>query len=182
MSATAPTKPPIRRRPAVDQSAAWRPLDRIGLAFGWFLGLFACVLALAIIIYLLVQGVRYLRIDMLFESPLGGVSEKDTGGLKDPILGTVLVAGLATVIALPTGVLMGIRLSEFGKPTALARAVESAVEATAGVPSIVLALFGGHHLLAAVGRLREPRDGRGDHLREVVHRGRGRCSRSSPCR
>ncbi|MEI6447041.1 MAG: ABC transporter permease subunit [Actinomycetes bacterium] len=142
MSATAPTKPPVRRRSAVDQSAAWRPLDRIGLAFCWFLGLFACALAAAIIIYLLVQGVRYLRLDMLFESPLGGVSEKDTGGLKDPILGTVLVAGLATVIALPTGVLMGIWLSEFGKPTALARAVESAVEATAGVPSIVLALFG----------------------------------------
>ena len=33
-------------------------------------------------------------------------------------------------------------LSEYGRPAALARAVESAIEMIAGVPSIVLAIFG----------------------------------------
>lgn len=142
MSTAAPTRVPRPPRPALDQAPAWRPLDRVGLALCWFFGLFACAVAVAIIVYLLVQGIKYLRPEMLVTSPVGGIAGGGTGGLKDPIAGTVLVAAMAAILALPVGVLMGVWLSEFGRPTALARAVESAVEATAGVPSIVLALFG----------------------------------------
>jgi phosphate transport system permease protein len=124
------------------ESPAWRLTDRIGLIACWVFGIAACLIAASIILYLLVQGVRFMRPSMLFESPVGGIGQRNTGGLKDPILGTVLVAAIAVSIAVPAGVLMAVWLSEFGKPVALARAVESAVEATAGVPSIVLALFG----------------------------------------
>ncbi|MEA2424429.1 MAG: phosphate transport system permease protein, partial [Thermoleophilaceae bacterium] len=45
-------------------------------------------------------------------------------------------------IALPVGVGIGVWLSEWGRPFALARLAESTVEMIAGTPSIVLALFG----------------------------------------
>jgi phosphate transport system permease protein len=45
-------------------------------------------------------------------------------------------------IALPIGVAIAVWLTEYGKPSGLARAVESGVEIVAGTPSIVLAIFG----------------------------------------
>ena len=50
------------------------------------------------------------------------------------------VVGIA--IALPIGVAIAVWLTEYGKPSGLARAVESGVEIVAGTPSIVLAIFG----------------------------------------
>ena len=49
---------------------------------------------------------------------------------------------IATVIAAPVGVGIAVWLTEYGRPSWLARAVESGVEIVAGTPSIVLAIFG----------------------------------------
>ena len=49
---------------------------------------------------------------------------------------------LGTAIALPLGVAIAVWLTEYGRPSWLARAVESGVEIVAGTPSIVLAIFG----------------------------------------
>ena len=46
------------------------------------------------------------------------------------------------MIAAPIGIAIAVWLSEYGRPAWLARAVESAIEMLAGVPSIVLAIFG----------------------------------------
>jgi hypothetical protein len=51
----APT-PPKAPTKAVEGSATWSLLDRLGLAFCWFLGLLFCAIAAAIVIYLLIQG------------------------------------------------------------------------------------------------------------------------------
>ncbi len=58
------------------------------------------------------------------------------------MIGTLLVALIAMVIALPVGIATAVWLSEFGRPAALARITESTVEMLAGTPTIVLALFG----------------------------------------
>ena len=49
---------------------------------------------------------------------------------------------MGIAIALPAGVAIAVWLVEYGRPTALARITESTIEAIAGIPSIVLALFG----------------------------------------
>ncbi|HEX4753460.1 MAG TPA: hypothetical protein VH268_11210, partial [Solirubrobacterales bacterium] len=48
-----PDRPPTR---AVEGSATWSLLDRLGLAFCWFLGLLFCAIAAAIVIYLMIKG------------------------------------------------------------------------------------------------------------------------------
>jgi phosphate transport system permease protein len=130
----------VRRR--VESSASWRVSDRVGLAFAWFLGLLFCVITAAIVIYLLIQGVRYVRPSLFVTSPTAGFGEADTGGFLDPLIGTVVVAVLAMGIALPVGIAIAVWLSEYGRPSALARVAESTIEMLAGAPSIVLALFG----------------------------------------
>ena len=125
-----------------DSSASWRLSDRIGLAFAWFMGLLFCAVLAAIVIFLVVQGARYLRPDMLWTNPKVGYTESETGGFLAEEIGTLLVTLTALVIALPIGVGVAVWLSEYGRPAPLARVVESTTEMFAGAPSIVLALFG----------------------------------------
>ncbi len=129
-----------RRRP--DSSSSWRLSDRIGLAIAWSLGVLFCVIAAAIVIYLFIQGVRYIRPSLLVTHPSVGYTENQTGGFLDPMIGTLLVAVIAMAIALPVGVATAVWLTEFARPAAFARIAESMVEMLAGIPSIVLALFG----------------------------------------
>ena len=75
-------------------------------------------------------------------NPTPGVTESQTGGFLDPMLGTFIVGAMAMAIAVPVGVAIAVWLSEFGRPTALARVAESAIEMLAGEPAVVLALFG----------------------------------------
>jgi phosphate transport system permease protein len=91
---------------------------------------------------MLVQGLKYVRPELFWTSPAAGFDESQTGGFLDPLIGTFLVGLMAMAIAFPVGLGVGVWLSEFGRPFALARAVESCVEMVAGTPSIVLALFG----------------------------------------
>ncbi len=121
---------------------SWRFSDRLGLGFAWLLGLLFCAIAAAIVIYFLVEGIRYLRPNLLVTNPAAASSESQTGGFLDPLLGTVILGTMAMAIAVPAGVGIAVWLSEFGRPTGLARVAESAVEMLAGEPSVVLALFG----------------------------------------
>jgi phosphate transport system permease protein len=138
MSATAAP----RRRSARDSSASWRLTDRLGLAFAWLLGIGFLLVTAAIVLYMMVQGLRYVRPALFVTSPSAGFSESETGGFLDPLLGTVIVAAMAMAIAFPLGLCIAVWLSEYGRPALLARMTESTIEMLAGTPSIVFALFG----------------------------------------
>jgi phosphate transport system permease protein len=126
----------------VDRHSAWRLSDRIGLVLCWALGILFCSIAAAIVIYFLIEGLTYVRPWMLVTPAKVGFTEADTGGFSDALLGTMIVATMGIAIALPVGVAIAVWLSEYGRPAALARAADSTIEAIAGTPSIVLALFG----------------------------------------
>lgn len=123
-------------------SASWRLSDRLGLGLAWLLGLLFCAIAAAIVIYFLVEGIRYLRPNLLVTNPAAASSESQSGGFLDPLLGTLIVGAMAMAIAVPVGIGIAVWLSEFGRPTGLARVAESSIEMLAGEPSVVLALFG----------------------------------------
>jgi phosphate transport system permease protein len=135
------TLPAPRTRP-LGSGPAWRLADRIGMAICWALGLVFCAIAAAIVIFMLVQGIKYVRPHLLVTHPTAGFNETETGGFLDPLLGTLIVAVIAIAIALPIGVALAVWLTEYGRPFGLARATESSIEMIAGTPSVVLALFG----------------------------------------
>ena len=148
MRAQAPPAPPAggipapAHTPARQPGEAWSLFDRIGVAFAWIAGITLCVIAVAIVIYMLVRGLQFLHLDMLTSHPKPGLGQVGTGGFFDPIIGTFALTALGIVIATPVGVAIAVWLSEYGRPAWLARAVESGVEIVAGTPSIVLAIFG----------------------------------------
>src|SRR6202022_4165270 len=63
------------------------------------------------------------------------------GGMKPAVVGTLLITGAATAMAVPLGVLGGIYLNEYGKQGHLARVIRFLSEIMTGVPSIVMGLF-----------------------------------------
>jgi phosphate transport system permease protein len=139
---------PDPRRPGrlgpVESSGTWRRRDRVGLAFAWFAGIGFCVICAAIVIFVAVEGLRYLvaHSNLLWTNPTAGDTQSQTGGFLAPLLGTLLATAMAMVLATPIGIAIAVWLSEYSRPRPLARVVEATVEMLAGAPSVVLALFG----------------------------------------
>ena len=66
---------------------------------------------------------------------------RPTGGIGPAIVGTTLAVTLASIIAIPLGVLGAVYLNEYGKTGRLARLIRFMTSVMAGVPSIVVGLF-----------------------------------------
>ena len=63
------------------------------------------------------------------------------GGIGPAVVGTIVTAGLATLIAVPIGILAAVYLNEYGGKSRLARVIRFLSDVMAGVPSIVMGLF-----------------------------------------
>jgi phosphate transport system permease protein len=63
------------------------------------------------------------------------------GGMGPAVLGTLEITALATVMAVPLGVLGAIYLNEYGGKSLLARFIGFMADVMTGVPSIVMGLF-----------------------------------------
>ncbi|MGO9487902.1 MAG: PstA family ABC transporter permease [Solirubrobacteraceae bacterium] len=133
-----PRKGPGRRSSPFE----WRWRDRIALALAWAAGLLLCAIAAAIVLYMGYRGIQYLRPSMLVTRPQVSQSQEGSGGLLDPLLGTLLLALIGIVLAFPLGVAAALWIVEYGRPGWFARVVESSIEIVAGTPDIVIALFG----------------------------------------
>jgi phosphate transport system permease protein len=99
------------------------------------LGILMLVLILG---YTLAHGISALNLDFLTQAakPVGEVG----GGMRNEILGTLILVVLGSLLALPVGLLAGIFLAEFASPR-VAAAVRFAADILAGVPSIVVGVF-----------------------------------------
>ncbi|HEY1688153.1 MAG TPA: ABC transporter permease subunit [Solirubrobacteraceae bacterium] len=140
-----PSAPPADApRPARrDSVRAWPLPDQIAYWLCWAAGIAMCLIALGTVLFMLLKGISYLKLSLLVTSPkASGFNQATSGGFLDPIEGTLLLTAIGTVVAAPIGIAVASWLTEYGRPSWLARAVDSAVEMVAGAPSVVLALFG----------------------------------------
>jgi phosphate transport system permease protein len=69
------------------------------------------------------------------------VSPAGQGGIGPAVVGTLLITGVATLMAVPLGVLGAIYLNEYGARGVLARVIRFMSDVMTGVPSIVMGLF-----------------------------------------
>jgi phosphate transport system permease protein len=95
-----------------------------------------------LVTWLGVKGIGQVSWSFLTTSPNPGDQVALGGGILDPLMGTILLAIIGTLIALPLGIAVPVFLAEYRKPAWLAKATELAVDVIFGVPSIVLAIFG----------------------------------------
>jgi phosphate transport system permease protein len=90
-------------------------------------------------IYVISKGAGIISWDFL----TGRVARQQTsvGGIGPAIIGTLIITGAASVLAIPLGVLGAIYLNEYGKQGPLARTIRTMADVMTGVPSIVMGLF-----------------------------------------
>ncbi len=65
----------------------------------------------------------------------------DGGGLANAILGTLMITVIATVIGVPSGILAGTYLSEYGRKSRMADVVRFLADILVSAPSIVIGVF-----------------------------------------
>jgi phosphate transport system permease protein len=117
-------------------------LRRVQASIGTALALFCAVIAAAALIailgYVVVQGARAVNWDFLTKLPTPvGIAG---GGVGNGILGTVIIIGIAILMAVPVGLLTGIYLALFGRGV-IPEALRFLSDVLSGVPSIAIGLF-----------------------------------------
>jgi phosphate transport system permease protein len=88
--------------------------------------------------YLVSQGAGVINLDFFTQDPPGDLSATG-GGIRNAIAGTFEMAGLATVIAAPIGILIAIFNAEVGGR--IGAAVRFFIDVLAALPSIVVGIF-----------------------------------------
>jgi phosphate transport system permease protein len=121
---------------------SWRWGDRLVLAAAWTVGISLCAIAAAIVLYMGYRGIQYLRPGLIFSRPQTSANQAGSGGFLDPLLGTLILTVIGIVLALPLALASAVWITEYGRPSWLARVVESSIEVVAGTPDIVIAIFG----------------------------------------
>ncbi len=92
----------------------------------------------AVLIYVLIKGANRLNFSLFTQLP--PTAGQETGGIANAILGTIMVVAIASVIAIPFGVLAAVFLSEFSEGQ-IAQWIRFATNVLSGVPSIIAGVF-----------------------------------------
>ena len=100
------------------------------------------VIPLGLVLYTVIaRGASVISWSFLTSSIPVQVAPANVGGIGPAIVGTIEIVGLATLLAVPLGVLGAIYLNEYGGKNALARVIGFMADVMTGVPSIVMGLF-----------------------------------------
>ncbi len=111
-----------------------------------FIGIAMLFLILGYIIY---KGGHGINLDFFTKLPTPvGVPG---GGMVNALIGSTYLIGLASLLSIPVGILIGVYLSEFGRG-AFASAVRFVSETLTGVPAIVMGIFAYSIVVIPMGR------------------------------
>jgi len=90
--------------------------------------------------YLVKIGAPHLSWNFFTKLPSG--DPRDPGGMKNAVIGTLVLIALASTMGVPLGILAGIYLSEYSGERWLTAPVRFLSDVLAGVPSIVVGILG----------------------------------------
>jgi phosphate transport system permease protein len=113
-----------------------RLIDRVVTAVLWTLAVALAVLLLSIVGYMIARGIGVLSWDF--------VTKYDGSGnfVAAQLYNTFYIVGGSLLLCVPVAVGAAIYLAEYARPSAFTTVVRVATETLAGVPSIILGLFG----------------------------------------
>ncbi len=123
------------------RSVARRKLvDLIVKILSW-VGAWFGIAVMGFILYeVIMRGGKVLSV-AFFTQPTPQDVTSMTGGMANAIVGTLVITGVAALMAIPTGFLGGVYLAEFGRNGRLATSVRMIANVVMGVPSIIVGVF-----------------------------------------
>jgi phosphate transport system permease protein len=116
---------------------------RMANAWGMATSMVAMALGITVLMWILVvlfsNGFAALDWNMLTQdTPAPGT---DGGGLRNAIVGSLMMVGLSVLVATPVGILAGIYLTEYGDHSKTAELTRFVTDIMLSAPSIVIGLF-----------------------------------------
>jgi phosphate transport system permease protein len=138
MAVTAASQQPDLREPA-----GWRRTSNQIATVLMVLAFVLVIIPLGFVLYTVIaKGASSINWTFLTGGPIPpNVVPAGIGGMGPAVIGTLLITGLATVIAVPLGILGAVYLNEYGGKGLLARLIGFMADVMTGVPSIVMGLF-----------------------------------------
>jgi len=124
-------------------------LNRLVTIFTIVCVIAAIVPLVSILLEVVKNGASAISIEFLTQ-PQGSMGS-GTGGIAPAIQGTIIVVGIASLIAAPIGVLAGIYLSEFAKKGEFVEIVRFFNDVLTGLPSIVIGIVGYTAIVLSIG-------------------------------
>jgi phosphate transport system permease protein len=121
----------LRRRKAV---------NRFMEALAWLAAAIAVGILGIVVFSVASKGASELNLDLLTKSPIPFSLDNSKQGLANAFAGTLVIVGLATLMALPIGILVAIYLNEFA-PRSIRNAVSTVLDVLNGIPAIVIGIF-----------------------------------------
>jgi phosphate transport system permease protein len=131
-------------RPAVDlrEPAGWRRTKNRLMTWLMALAFVVVIVPLGFVLYTLIdKGASVISWRFLSSGIPPSVLPASFGGMGPAVVGTLEITGLATVMAVPLGVLGAVYINEYGGNRLLARVIGFMSDVMTGVPSIVMGLF-----------------------------------------
>ena len=95
---------------------------------------------MVIVVYVVSKGAGVMSWSFLTKN-LPIVTQFPGGGIAPAIVGTLVITGVAALIAIPLGVLAAVYLNEYGRQSRIAQVIRFMADVMTGVPSIVMGLF-----------------------------------------
>ena len=99
----------------------------------------ACIPLFSVLYMLIIRGGKRLSLELFTSLP--PTSFDSGGGFGNAILGTLVMVGIASLIAVPFGILAAIFLAEFGDETRIATTARFCAKTMTGLPSILAGVF-----------------------------------------
>jgi phosphate transport system permease protein len=129
-------------RPDLREPAGWRRTkNRIATAL-MVLAFVLVIIPLGFVLFTVIsKGASVISGSFLTSAIAVNVAPANVGGIGPAIAGTIEITALATVMAVPLGVLGAVYLNEYGGNRPLARLIGFMSDVMTGVPSIVMGLF-----------------------------------------
>ena len=124
-------------------------LDRVVSALVVACVMVAAIPTLVLLLFVLIRGIPGMLTPGFFTDvphPIGFPG----GGVFNAILGTLIIVGSASLLAVPFGTMVGIFLSEYGR-NQLGDTVRFVSDVLTGLPSIAFGIFGYTVLVATLG-------------------------------
>lgn len=124
------------------EPASWRRVKSQIATAAMVLAFILVIIPLGFVLFTVIsRGARVISGTFLTGQIPPLVAPPGEGGIGPAILGTLLITALATLIAVPLGVLGAIYINEYGGTGPLARVIRFMADVMTGVPSIVMGLF-----------------------------------------
>ena len=113
--------------------------ERLGYGLLGFISLLTVLPIVALIVYILIQGLPAINWTFLTAMPTDGMR---SGGIFPAIVGTFYLTLGTAIFSIPPGIAAAIYLAEYASENRWTRIIRIAIVNLAGIPSIIYGLFG----------------------------------------